>query len=68
MQDHLELLKTSEAAKILRVSEATVLREIHRGKLPARKVGRKFRILRSAVEEYLHEPFPVTLPKPRTTK
>jgi excisionase family DNA binding protein len=64
----MELLTTSEAAKLLRVSEDTILREIHRGKLPAWKVGHQFRILRSAVDEYVRGPSPVTLPKPRRKK
>lgn len=44
-----EILNVEEAASLLRVSEQTVYNQIRAGKIPATKVGREWRISRSAV-------------------
>ena len=44
-----EFLTTDEAAHVLRVSKKTVLRLIHAGELPARKVGKSWRLLAADV-------------------
>ena len=47
------ILTPLEVAKILRVSKATVLREIERGNLNAFKVGKQFRVFRSDLDEFV---------------
>src|SRR2546426_1147371 len=49
-----EVLRLSEAASLLRVTRQTLADEIRKGRFPAQKVGREFRILRSAVMEFLN--------------
>jgi excisionase family DNA binding protein len=50
-----EIMTLSEAAKFIRVSEKT-LGELARGKvIPCRKVGREWRFLRQALEEWLSD-------------
>jgi len=48
-----ELLTTAEVAKILRVSDKTVLRIIEAGQLPAVRVGKRWRVSRADLQEYL---------------
>jgi len=48
-----DVLTIDEVAKLLRVSPDTVYRLAARGELAGRKVGRIWRIPRSAVEQYL---------------
>jgi len=43
----------AEVAARMQVSKMTVYRLVHAGDLPAVRVGRSFRVCRSAVEEYL---------------
>jgi excisionase family DNA binding protein len=43
----------AEVAARMQVSKMTVYRLVHAGDLPAVRVGRSFRVSRSAVEEYL---------------
>ena len=47
------LLTVAEVAARLRVSKMTVYRLIPAGELPARRVGRSFRVPAQAAEEYL---------------
>ena len=49
----LALLDISEVATALRVSNMTVYRLIHDGRLPASRVGRSFRVERSDLDAYL---------------
>lgn len=42
-------LSVAEAAGTLRVSERVVLSAIHRGQLPARRIGKQYRLPTSAV-------------------
>lgn len=48
-------LTTKEAAELLNVNQKTVLRLIQRGQLPARKVGRVWRLSRHTLEAWLAE-------------
>ena len=48
-----QVLTVSEAAGILRVSARTVREMARTGRVPSRKVGREWRFLRSAIEEWL---------------
>ncbi len=48
-------LTTKEAAELLNVNPKTVLRLIQRGQLPARKVGRVWRLSPRALEAWLAE-------------
>jgi len=59
-------LTLAETAEVLRVSKSTVLAMIKRG-LPARKVGRAWRIPVSTLNDWLEkgqEPAPVQEPEP----
>lgn len=49
----LQFLTVAEVAAMMRVSKMTVYRLVHSGELPAARVGRSFRVLREAVEDYL---------------
>lgn len=51
---HEQVLTVEETADYLRVSDTTVYRLIKLGRLPGRKVGGQWRILRSALEDYLN--------------
>jgi len=46
----LEVLTADEAATALRITYRGVLGLIHRGELPARKLGRGYRIRRAALD------------------
>lgn len=48
-----EILKAREVAAYLRVSYVTVLRMTRAGDLPAIRVGREFRYLRSEIEQLM---------------
>ena len=50
-------LTVAEVAAAMRVSKMTVYRLVHNGDLPAVRVGRSFRVQRSAVDEYLRKSF-----------
>ncbi len=51
-----EILKAREVAAYLRVSYVTVLRMTRAGDLPAIRVGREFRYLRSEIEKQMSSP------------
>ena len=51
-----EVLTLAEAAKYLRVSVGDVLHAIEQQALPARRVGSDWRILKSALDEWLRTP------------
>lgn len=44
---------TPEIAELLGVTDQTVRNEIQRGNLPAIRVGRTYRVLRSDLDEYI---------------
>lgn len=44
---------TPEIAELLGVTDQTVRNEIQRGRLPAIRVGRTYRVLQSDVDEYI---------------
>lgn len=48
-----EVMTTAEAMRYLRVSRKTLLKLVHRGDIPARKVGKDFRYLRSEIDNFL---------------
>ena len=48
-----EPLTVDEVAQVLRVSRPVILRMLGSGSLKGRKVGRTWRILRSAIDDYL---------------
>ncbi len=52
-----QFLTVAEVASVMRVSKMTVYRLVHGGELPAARVGRSFRVPRSAVEEYLRNSY-----------
>ena len=58
-----EVLTLAEAAKYLRVTESDVLQAVAEQNLPARQVGKDWRILKSAIQQWLLAP-----PTPRTGK
>lgn len=60
-----ELLTINEVAKMLNLHEITIRRHIKQGKLKAFKVGRKVRIRREDLEEFIKPVYPVR-PAPKT--
>ncbi len=54
IEDHLDLVLTMmEASRFIRVSEKTLGIMARDGRIPAKKVGREWRFLRPALEEWL---------------
>lgn len=51
-----DVLTLAEAAKYPRVSETTVLQAIDEQNLPTRRVGQDWRILKSAIQQWLLAP------------
>jgi excisionase family DNA binding protein len=51
-------LTVAEVARTMHVSKMTVYRLVHRGELPAVRVGRSFRVPRRAVEDFLSNAYP----------
>lgn len=49
----LDFLKTSDVAKILKVSKQTVWTLIQNGDIPAVKVGKLYRVERKELENYI---------------
>jgi excisionase family DNA binding protein len=52
-----QFLTVAEVAAMMRVSKMTVYRLVHGGELPAARVGRSFRVPKSAVEDYLRSAY-----------
>lgn len=48
-----DVLTTTEAMKYLKVSRKTLLKLVHEGQIPARKVGKDFRYLKSEINTFL---------------
>ncbi len=53
-----EVLTPAEAAALLRVPEAEVLRLAREGSLPGRQIGTEWRFLKAAVQDWLRAGFP----------
>lgn len=53
----MQFFTVAEVASVMRVSRMTVYRLVHSGELPAVRVGRSFRVPRSAVHDYLQAAF-----------
>jgi len=53
-----EVMTTEEVSQYLRIDEQTVRDLLRVRKLPGRKVGRSWRILRSELEAWLRQPEP----------
>lgn len=53
MDDEPKILNSREAAKFLRVSPETVIREARAGRLPGRRIGKEWRFSRMALLEWL---------------
>ncbi|MBA2324377.1 MAG: helix-turn-helix domain-containing protein [Actinomycetota bacterium] len=51
----MDLLTVSEVAAMLRLSKMTIYRLMDKGKLPALRVGRSFRIPRDSVRALLED-------------
>ena len=51
----MRFLTVAEVAAMMRVSKMTVYRLVHRGELPAVRVGRSFRVPEQAVNDYLRD-------------
>jgi excisionase family DNA binding protein len=58
----LAFLTVSEVASVMRVSKMTVYRMVKSGELPAKRIGRSFRVPAKAVRDYL-DGAQVTLPE-----
>lgn len=52
-----KFLTIAEVASMMRVSKMTVYRLVHGGDLPAARVGRSFRVPRTAVDDYLRNAY-----------
>ena len=50
-----ELLTTKEIAQYLRLRPETVLRKVHRGEIPAIKMGGRFRFDKEQIADWLHD-------------
>lgn len=48
-----EVMTTSEVMEYLKVSRKTLLKLVHQGRIPARKVGKDYRYLKSEIDKYL---------------
>ena len=48
-----EVMNTDEVVQYLRITRKTLLKLIKEGDLPARKVGKNYRYLKSEVENFL---------------
>lgn len=48
-----EVMTTTEAMEYLKVSRKTLLKLVHQGQIPARKVGKDFRYLKSNLRIFL---------------
>jgi excisionase family DNA binding protein len=59
-----EVLTPAEAATLLRVPEAEVLRLAREGILPGRQIGTDWRFLKAAVSDWLRAGFPLPLEDP----
>ena len=53
----MEVYSTKEVAEMLKLNKRTVLREIHRGNLKAKKIGNKYRITEKALNKYMKEDY-----------
>ena len=51
----MEIYSTKEVADKLKIHKRTVLNEIKRGNLKAKKIGNKFRITETAFNSYLND-------------
>ena len=54
-----DVMTTEEVSQYLRIDEQTVRDLLRARKLPGRKVGRSWRVLRSELEAWLRQPQPV---------
>ena len=50
-----ELMTVEEVANYLRVTERTIYRMLKRGKLPAIKVGNRWRFDKKSIDEWMHK-------------
>lgn len=48
-----EVMTTTEVMTYLKVSRKTLLKLVHQGIIPAKKVGKDFRYLKSEIDNYL---------------
>ena len=48
-----DVMTTEETVKYLRISRKTLLKLVRHGELPARKVGKNYRYLKSEINEFL---------------
>lgn len=51
-----EVLTTTEAMKYLKVSRKTLLKLVHQGVIPAKKVGKDYRYLKPNLTAFLSKP------------
>jgi excisionase family DNA binding protein len=49
------VLTTEEVAKLLKISEATIYRQVEKGFLPGFKIGRQWRFRREDIEIFMKE-------------
>lgn len=48
-----EVMTTVEVVSYLKVSRKTVMKLVHEGKIPAKKIGKNYRYLKSEIDNYL---------------
>lgn len=51
--DFPEVMTTNEAVSYLKISRKTLLKQVHEGKILARKVGKDYRYLKSEIDKFL---------------
>jgi len=50
---NVDVMTTTEAMAYLRVSRKTLLKLVHKGEIPAQKVGKDFRYLKREIDHFL---------------
>lgn len=48
-----DVMTTEEVVKYLRISRKTLLKLVHDGKVPARKIGKNYRYLKAEIDRFL---------------
>lgn len=55
MVESMELLTPSQVCKLLKVSESTFFRLVHRNAFPVIRIGKSLRVKATALENYLQK-------------
>ena len=53
MEEKMEILSVEQVAELLQLKPTTIRKMLQRGKLPGKKFGRSWRVLRSDIMDYM---------------